>query len=49
MTPEKLAVARQMYASRKHTLAAIASTVGVSRSTLYRYFGAGVHELSGGM
>ena len=39
MTPEKLAVARQMYESRGHTLAAIAATVGVSRSTLYRYLG----------
>jgi DNA invertase Pin-like site-specific DNA recombinase len=36
MTPEKLAVARQMYDSRRHTLATIATTVGVSRSTLYR-------------
>ena len=39
MTPEKLAVARQMYESRKHTLAAIGAVVGVSRSTLYRYLG----------
>ena len=39
MTPEKLAVARQMYESRGHTLAAIAAVVGVSRSTLYRYLG----------
>ena len=39
MTPEKLAVARQMYDSRKHTLAAIGAVVGVSRSTLYRYLG----------
>ena len=39
MTPEKLAVARQMYDSRGHTLAAIAAVVGVSRSTLYRYLG----------
>jgi DNA invertase Pin-like site-specific DNA recombinase len=40
MTPEKLTVARQMYDSRRHTLAVIAATVGVSRSTLYRYLGA---------
>ena len=39
MTPEKLAVAHQMYESRGHTLAAIAAVVGVSRSTLYRYLG----------
>jgi DNA invertase Pin-like site-specific DNA recombinase len=37
MTPEKLAVARQMYDSRKHTVETIAKTVGVSRTTLYRY------------
>ena len=39
MTPEKLAVARHMYDSRGHTLAAIGAVVGVSRSTLYRYLG----------
>jgi DNA invertase Pin-like site-specific DNA recombinase len=36
MTPEKLEVARQMHESRKHTVAAIAATLGVSRATLYR-------------
>lgn len=36
MTPSKLAVAREMYDSRKHTTAAIAAVVGVSRATLYR-------------
>lgn len=36
MTPEKLAVARQMYDSKEHTIDAIAKTVGVSRTTLYR-------------
>jgi hypothetical protein len=36
MTPEKLKIAREMYASRKHTTAAIAAVVGVSRATLYR-------------
>lgn len=36
MTPEKIAVAKEMYASRDHSLAAIAQTVGVSRATLYR-------------
>ena len=39
ITPQKLAVARHMYDSRKHTLVTIAATVGVSRSTLYRYLG----------
>jgi len=37
MTPEKLAVAKDMYDSRKHTVEAIANTVGVSRPTLYRH------------
>lgn len=36
MTAEKLAVARSMYDSREHSLAAIAKTIGVSRATLYR-------------
>jgi DNA invertase Pin-like site-specific DNA recombinase len=37
MTPDKLAVARQLYDSKEHTLEAIASIVEVSRSTLYRH------------
>jgi len=41
MTPEKLAVARHMYAGRDHTLATIATTIGVSRSTLYRHLAVG--------
>jgi DNA invertase Pin-like site-specific DNA recombinase len=36
MTPAKASVARQMYASRCYTVAAIAATLGVSRSTIYR-------------
>jgi DNA invertase Pin-like site-specific DNA recombinase len=36
MTPEKLRVAREMYDSREHTVAAIAATLGVSRATIYR-------------
>jgi DNA invertase Pin-like site-specific DNA recombinase len=36
MTPEKVSVARAMYSSREHTLAAIAETVGVSRASVYR-------------
>jgi DNA invertase Pin-like site-specific DNA recombinase len=37
MTPEKIDVARAMYATRQHTLAKIAKTVGVSRASLYRH------------
>ncbi len=36
MTPQKSAVARQMYDAREHTVAAIAATLGVSRATVYR-------------
>ena len=36
MTADKAAVARQMYASGEHTVAAIAATLGVSRATVYR-------------
>jgi AcrR family transcriptional regulator len=37
MTPDKLAVARQLYDGKEHTLDAIAAIVEVSRSTLYRH------------
>ncbi len=37
LTADKLTVARQMHASRQHTMAAIAQVVGVSRATLYRH------------
>jgi DNA invertase Pin-like site-specific DNA recombinase len=37
MTPEKIRVARQMYASREHTVEAIARTLGVSRASVYRH------------
>jgi DNA invertase Pin-like site-specific DNA recombinase len=37
LTPQKLAVARQLYDSRQHTVAAIAATLGVSRASLYRH------------
>jgi DNA invertase Pin-like site-specific DNA recombinase len=40
MTPDKLAVARQLYDGGEHTLGAIASIVEVSRSTLYRHLAA---------
>lgn len=35
-TPEKLEVARSMYAGRQHDIAAIARVVGVSRASVYR-------------
>jgi DNA invertase Pin-like site-specific DNA recombinase len=41
MTPDKLAVARQLYDSKEHTLEAIAATIEVSRSTLYRHLAPG--------
>lgn len=37
MTPAKLTVAREMYASGEHTVAAIATTIGVSRASGYRH------------
>ncbi len=39
MTPTKLALARQMYDSRQHTLAEISRTLGVSRASIYRHLG----------
>lgn len=36
MDDTKLAVAREMYSSRQHTVSEIARTLNVSRSTLYR-------------
>jgi len=41
MTPDKVAVARRMYESREHTVAAIAGVLGVSRASVYRNLGAG--------
>ncbi|MGO4602522.1 recombinase family protein [Terrabacter sp. 2YAF2] len=38
-TPEKLNVARSMYESREHDVAAIARVVGVSRASVYRALG----------
>lgn len=37
MTPEKLAVPRSMHDSRQHTVDAIAKTIGVSRTSVYRH------------
>ncbi len=39
MTPAKVEGARRMYAGREHTLAEIAATIGVGRSTVYRHLG----------
>ena len=36
MTPDRLATARQLYDGRKHTVAAIAAIIGVSRATVHR-------------
>jgi DNA invertase Pin-like site-specific DNA recombinase len=35
MTPHKLQVAREMYASKQYIVAAIAKTLGVSRASIY--------------
>jgi DNA invertase Pin-like site-specific DNA recombinase len=40
MTPDKVAVARQMYQAREHTVEAIATVLGVSRASIYRHLGA---------
>ncbi|MEV0900892.1 recombinase family protein [Actinoplanes sp. NPDC049802] len=37
MTPEKIAVARQMYASQAFTVEQIAQTLGVTRGTVYTH------------
>lgn len=39
MTAEKVKLARRMYDSREHTIAAIATTLGVSRASIYRSLG----------
>ncbi len=39
VTPEKLAVARQMYDSRQHKVGVIAMTQGVSPASIYRHLG----------
>jgi predicted transcriptional regulator YheO len=37
MTPPKLQVAQELYASGQYTMAAIAKTLGVSRASIYRH------------
>jgi DNA invertase Pin-like site-specific DNA recombinase len=39
MTAHKARVAQEMYASGQYTVAAIASTLGVSRASIYRHLG----------
>lgn len=41
MTADKRAVAREMYASGEHTVAAIAAVLGVSRASIYRHLNPG--------
>jgi len=40
LTPTKIALARQLYDARQHTLAEIARTLGVSRASIYRHLAA---------
>jgi DNA-binding phage protein len=37
MTIHRLQVAQEMYASGQYTMAAIATTLGVSRASIYRH------------
>jgi DNA invertase Pin-like site-specific DNA recombinase len=39
LTAQKLRVAKEMYASGQYTVAAIATTLGVSRASIYRHLG----------
>jgi predicted transcriptional regulator len=41
LTPHKLRVARELYASGHYTVAAIAKTLGVSRASIYRHLTGG--------
>ena len=47
VTPEKVAVMREMYDSEKYTVETIATTVGVSRNTVYRYLDDGPAPAAG--
>jgi DNA invertase Pin-like site-specific DNA recombinase len=47
MTAEKVRIAREMYDSREHTVNTIASTLGVSRQTIYRHLDAGAQSRGG--
>lgn len=39
MTTHKLRVAQRMYASGQYTVTTIATTLGVSRASIYRHIG----------
>ena len=39
LTAHKLQVAREVYASGQYTMAVIATTLGVSRASIYRHLG----------
>jgi len=45
MTPDKVKVARDMYAAGQHTVEGIAKTLGVSRKTIYRHLGPPTKQL----
>jgi DNA invertase Pin-like site-specific DNA recombinase len=47
MTADKVRVAREMYASKQYTVAAIAKTLGVSRASIYRHLPAVAAEAAG--
>jgi DNA invertase Pin-like site-specific DNA recombinase len=47
MTAHKVRVAGEMYASGQYTVSAIATTLGVSRASIYRHLGGSSGSLSG--
>lgn len=44
LTPHKAALARRLYDAKEHTVAQIATVLGVSRATIYRHLTTGVHQ-----
>jgi DNA invertase Pin-like site-specific DNA recombinase len=48
MTPDKVAVARELYESSRYTVAAIAKTLGVRRASIYRHLPAAVAAQAAG-
>ena len=48
MNPDKVRVAREMYESRQYTVMAIAQTLGVSRTSIYRHLPAAVAAQAAG-
>src|SRR5579871_1339957 len=47
-TPDKIALARRLYADQQNTIATICTTLRVSKATLYRYLKEGGMDTSGG-